>query len=397
LLTKDLTRVEAADPGSERPKTWTPLPAPRALLPPPSSLDRRDASSLRQAPTASRGAKPDVLPADGDEDHEFDRATARSDLFSGDIAVRALRHRLALSQDAVPEPPLLAQRRPRHALASLARGAAFVFGAAVIAFCVTVLTLPQTPRVKQSTLIIEPKALNMGAGALLKSARLVVEDRQAAFENEPLQLGVSLTGAVGGEFALLTGLAPGTRFSAGSPIGGAGWRISARELAKSFAVAPRDFVGVMHAAVDLRAGNNQMVDRQMMPLEWVPKQLPPVRPAAFKRLDVKPGVKPAAAPAPSSPLDPDEVANLVQRGQEYIKNGDLAAARLVLRRAVNAADNPQAALALGTTFDPLVFEELGVLGFQPDATEARSWYDRAARLGSPEAKRRLERLEKFGQ
>src|SRR4051812_25525532 len=48
LLTKDLTRVEAADPGSERPKTWTPLPAPRALLPPPASLDRRDASSLRQ-------------------------------------------------------------------------------------------------------------------------------------------------------------------------------------------------------------------------------------------------------------------------------------------------------------------------------------------------------------
>src|SRR3977135_2706022 len=60
--------------------------------------------------------------------------------------------------------------------------------------------------------------------------------------------------------------------------------------------------------------------------------------------------KPVAMPAPK----PEGLANLVRRGQDYLKNGDLAAARLVLRRAVSG-DDPQAALALGATFDPLVF------------------------------------------
>jgi hypothetical protein len=396
------TQVEAADPGSERPDIWSPLPAPPESL--PLATERRDAQPLSEssAPAMQRAPKsnppkPSVRPTgDDDGEHEFDRAPAHQDVFAGDIAVRALRHRLALSPEAVPEPPLLAEPRPRHAMASLVRAVAFVFGAAVVAFCVTALTLPQAPAPKITpSRMGEPNALNTAAlGTLLKSARLVVEERQAAFENEPLHLGVSLTGAVGGEFALLTGLAPGTRFSAGSPIGAAGWKLTAREMAKAFAVAPRDFVGVMHAAVDLRASNNSPVDRQTMPLEWVPKQLEPVRQARFDRDEIKPRdeVKPMASS--STALNADEVANLVRRGQDYIKNGDLAAARLVLRRAAGA-HNPQAALALGTTFDPLVFDELGVLGFQPDAGQARTWYERADKLGSREARQRLDRLAKY--
>src|SRR6185369_12579634 len=66
LLTKDFTKVEAADSASERANTWTPLPAPLAL-PAPASFDRRDASSLRQPPAGPHGAKPNAQPADGDE------------------------------------------------------------------------------------------------------------------------------------------------------------------------------------------------------------------------------------------------------------------------------------------------------------------------------------------
>src|SRR2546425_11100140 len=50
-----------------------------------------------------------------------------------------------------------------------------------------------------------------------------------------------------------------------------------------------------------------------------------------------------------------------RRGEEFSKNGDIAAARLFLRRAANAG-NGQAALALGATFDPLVLSEQGVVG-----------------------------------
>jgi TPR repeat protein len=49
-------------------------------------------------------------------------------------------------------------------------------------------------------------------------------------------------------------------------------------------------------------------------------------------------------------------------------------------------------LALGTTYDPLVIQRLGVLGAPPDLEQARQWYQRAAELGSNSASQRLARL-----
>ena len=77
-------------------------------------------------------------------------------------------------------------------------------------------------------------------------------------------------------------------------------------------------------------------------------------------------------------------------------SGDLAAARIVLRRAVDA-NNAEAALALAATYDPLVLRELKVYGFTGDAAIARIWYEKAAELGSSAAPRRLEMLtERMG-
>jgi TPR repeat protein len=72
-------------------------------------------------------------------------------------------------------------------------------------------------------------------------------------------------------------------------------------------------------------------------------------------------------------------------------SGDLAAARIVLRRAVDA-NNAEAALALAATYDPFVLRELKVYGFRGDAAMARTWYEKAAKLGSSVAPRRLEIL-----
>jgi TPR repeat protein len=86
----------------------------------------------------------------------------------------------------------------------------------------------------------------------------------------------------------------------------------------------------------------------------------------------------------------------MKRGEDFLKNGDIASARLILRRAANAG-HAQAALALGVTFDPRFLAEQGVLGFAPDVAQARAWYERAAELGSSEAARRLERLPGRGR
>jgi hypothetical protein len=91
------------------------------------------------------------------------------------------------------------------------------------------------------------------------------------------------------------------------------------------------------------------------------------------------------------PLDSEEVAALVKRGEDFLNDGDLASARLLLRRAAEAA-SAHAALALGATFDPLVIKQIGAVGAEPDPVRAREWYQKAAELGSAEAPQRLEQL-----
>ncbi len=85
------------------------------------------------------------------------------------------------------------------------------------------------------------------------------------------------------------------------------------------------------------------------------------------------------------------MAALIARGQTYLANGDVASARLVFRRAAKTGD-AQAALALGGTFDPIVLRSLGVIGVAADAAQARSWYEKAAELGSREAPHRIDQL-----
>ena len=90
-------------------------------------------------------------------------------------------------------------------------------------------------------------------------------------------------------------------------------------------------------------------------------------------------------------LDPGDIKLLMKQGEQFIAARDLAAARLVFRRAAEAGDAP-AALAMGATYDPIVLAKLGVLGMSADVGKARSWYEKAKEFGSPEASRRLELL-----
>jgi hypothetical protein len=98
-----------------------------------------------------------------------------------------------------------------------------------------------------------------------------------------------------------------------------------------------------------------------------------------------------SAPALQRQLADEEIMVLLKRGKDLIATGDLAAARLVLRKAADA-NNAEAALALAATYDPFILRELKVYGFAPDAAMARVWYEKAIDLGSPAAPRRLEML-----
>ena len=90
-------------------------------------------------------------------------------------------------------------------------------------------------------------------------------------------------------------------------------------------------------------------------------------------------------------LDPNEIASSLKRGDALIASGDLAAARLVLRRAADAGD-ARAAMTLAETYDPAILEKLGVHGVVPDLAMARGWYESVKKFGATEATQRLELL-----
>jgi hypothetical protein len=92
-----------------------------------------------------------------------------------------------------------------------------------------------------------------------------------------------------------------------------------------------------------------------------------------------------------STVSSDDLAALIKRGENYLKDGDFASARLLLRRAAEAG-SADAALALGATFDPLVIKQLGAIGAEADVGQARQWYETASKLGSEAAAQELAKL-----
>jgi TPR repeat protein len=105
-------------------------------------------------------------------------------------------------------------------------------------------------------------------------------------------------------------------------------------------------------------------------------------------------VEPAAAPepAPARRIDPDELATLLKRAKGLLAIGDITAARLLLERAADAQE-AEAALMLAGTYDPQVLGVQDMRSITPDPAMARAWYQKAAQLGSADARRRLSQLQ----
>jgi TPR repeat protein len=97
-----------------------------------------------------------------------------------------------------------------------------------------------------------------------------------------------------------------------------------------------------------------------------------------------------AAPPPSARrIDPEELAGLLKRAKELLAIGDIASARLLLERAADAQE-AEAALMLAGTYDPQVLGTQDMRSITPDPAAARLWYQKAAQLGSVDARRRLQ-------
>jgi hypothetical protein len=99
-----------------------------------------------------------------------------------------------------------------------------------------------------------------------------------------------------------------------------------------------------------------------------------------------------AAPPPARRISADELATLMTRAKGLLAAGDIPPARLLLERAAEALE-PGAALMLAQTYDPAVLGTQDTRNVTADPALARTWYQRAAQLGSADAQRRLSQLQ----
>ena len=81
----------------------------------------------------------------------------------------------------------------------------------------------------------------------------------------------------------------------------------------------------------------------------------------------------------------------MRRARSLLAAGDIPSARLLLERAADAQE-PNAAFLLAQTYDPVALGTQDARLISPDPAAARTWYERAAQLGSVEAQRRLGQL-----
>jgi hypothetical protein len=109
----------------------------------------------------------------------------------------------------------------------------------------------------------------------------------------------------------------------------------------------------------------------------------------------------AALQAPGSPADQPkaasrtEIEDLIRDGNKRMKEGDILEARRLYQKAVGLGD-PEAALAMGRSYDPIYFARIDKKNAEADAAKAFDWYRKAMDGGAAQtAKVRIENLKHF--
>jgi len=333
---------------------------------------------------AGAGERPHARLVDGLTDGRADDLPPDEDLMIDGVRVPRSLEPAVLPENWPPRRSRLASLSFRHILAAAAIAAVVAFSVVTVIPKTWTGTAPHvavTPGSSPSRPVVQSANAPSRPAPPPALAKLVVGPGGARPSDEPAPLGVSAYEAGGGAGLLINGLAPGSRLSAGGPVGADAWQLSIADLDGAMLVPPPGFIGAMELAIALRLADGTIADRKRLRLEWSPRL--PVAAA-------KPAPEPVSRPAPRT-LDAKEVAVLLKRGAELVANGNIVAARLIYKRAADAGE-AQAAFALAETYDPLVLQRLGVKGLAADAAMAQSWYEKAGALGSTEARGRLELL-----
>lgn len=125
-----------------------------------------------------------------------------------------------------------------------------------------------------------------------------------------------------------------------------------------------------------------------------PNTLARTGPGADSRsLPDKAGSVPQPAPPARQTRSAEQENDSLARGATLMRNGDIAAARL-LYEDLAIGGSAKGARALAETFDPVYLKSVFVAGLQPNLEKARIWYERAAELGDTVSISRLSALDR---
>jgi hypothetical protein len=192
--------------------------------------------------------------------------------------------------------------------------------------------------------------------------------RLEALKAAPLPLRIAPAEALAETFILvLAGLPPNVTLSGASRIGSDSWLLPPNSSGSLQITMPQWSTSPIEVAVELRRTSGSVVARTRA---WLAVPPPPM---------------------PQARTDQASLGELLQRGDQLLGRGDIVAARVVYERAAEQG-SAQAALALGSTYDPNRLWSLGVFGMVGNKDKARLWYTRAEQLGHPQAKERLRSL-----
>jgi TPR repeat protein len=173
----------------------------------------------------------------------------------------------------------------------------------------------------------------------------------------------------GSYILVLSGLPANATLSGATRMGSDSWLLPAGALTQLELIVPEWSASLIEVGVELRHANGAVAAQGKA---WLAVPPPPV-PQGAK-------------------LDETAIKELLRSGDRLLRRGDVAAARAVYERAA-ALGSAQAALALGSTYDPSRLWSLGVFGMVGNKERAHHWYQRADQLGHPEAKDRLKALK----
>lgn len=222
---------------------------------------------------------------------------------------------------------------------------------------------------------------------------------------EAIKLAILLTNPARADEALVSikGLPKEARLSTGIDVGGGQWLLPPARLKNLTVTLPAGSSGSFNLGAQLLKDDAQtsLSDPVYFTLA-IGSKTAAAQPAQQPTVtDASQGGGKRVAMTPPTATSQQEEAQpetdfltqmLIRDGNKAMRDGDITAARRLYEQAA-ANGSPEAALAMGRSYDPTYFERLNVKNGKPDPATAFEWYKRALDGGLSTARIKIDALK----